>query len=383
MPHSSQAPPSRSTQPPDAQNRSATSNAHRSEPKRKRKDRDNRIPTAAEKHAIEEESKRLRSGYRDLQAQAEDAKKNLASYGPQHLVRLLSESEKLYDRIKEPNDALLDSKFLLNMSEMGTQMMKTVKLDGGAFDVDDYVTRLARFVGGQAAPIRPQALRNGHANGGGGDHSDEDSEVEDEKDPERWDWDKLGRTAASFSRRAPTLDFLLGPLLIEQKSRKVTRRQPTEISTAPRAAPAQIRQTDLQQNKESDTSIQVRRVAKLLSEHAGAHGIGLFRFAINPESFSNTVENLFYISFLIKEGKARLWDDEDGWPTLAPASPPTEEDATSTEKHQFIWELDMAVYHVPFPSLSPFSPFYHTSSLTNTPPLFSSLFLGNPSTQPH
>lgn len=34
-------------------------------------------------------------------------------------------------------------------------------------------------------------------------------------------------------------------------------------------------------------------------------------FIINPDSFSQTVENLFYFAFLIKEGKAAIEMDDD------------------------------------------------------------------------
>ncbi|EPQ26014.1 uncharacterized protein PFL1_06467 [Pseudozyma flocculosa PF-1] len=356
MPTASEAGPSRqrrrrdSADGADPSNPTAESSGR--EARKRRRERETRTPSAADKAANEEESKRVRSGYRDLQAQAEDTKKNLAAYGPEHLVRLLSASEELYNKVKEPNDALLDSKFLLNMSEIGTQMMKTVKLDGGAFDVDDYLGRLARFMGGSAAPLRPgPSARNRGANGHASSDDDDDDgagESGDADDVERWDWDKLGRTAAKYSRRAPALDFLLGPLLIQQKTRKATQRKPVEPTTGVRAAPAQLRQTDIQQSRENDTSIQVRRVAKLLTEHGKGDdgGVSLFHFAINPESFSNTVENLFYISFLIKEGKARLYDGADGFPRLAPATPATDEDAErGVKKSQFVWELDMDVYH--------------------------------------
>ena len=36
----------------------------------------------------------------------------------------------------------------------------------------------------------------------------------------------------------------------------------------------------------------------------------MFRLIINPESFGQSVENLFYLSFLIRDGKAALEFDE-------------------------------------------------------------------------
>lgn len=43
--------------------------------------------------------------------------------------------------------------------------------------------------------------------------------------------------------------------------------------------------------------------------------INFFKFIINPESFGQTVENLFYLSFLIRDGKVSI-DDDSGQPVL-------------------------------------------------------------------
>ena len=39
--------------------------------------------------------------------------------------------------------------------------------------------------------------------------------------------------------------------------------------------------------------------------------INLFRVIINPESFSQSVENMFYLSFLIRDGKIDLNFEDD------------------------------------------------------------------------
>ncbi|KIH87668.1 nuclear protein qri2 [Sporothrix brasiliensis 5110] len=58
-----------------------------------------------------------------------------------------------------------------------------------------------------------------------------------------------------------------------------------------------------------------------LLEQVGIHsngGVDLIRFAVNPLSFSQTVENLFYISFLVRDGRAGLAYDHTGLPSIFP-----------------------------------------------------------------
>ncbi|KAL1892774.1 hypothetical protein Sste5346_006857 [Sporothrix stenoceras] len=58
-----------------------------------------------------------------------------------------------------------------------------------------------------------------------------------------------------------------------------------------------------------------------LLEKVGIHsngGVDLIRFAVNPLSFSQTVENMFYISFLVRDGRAGLAYDHTGLPSIFP-----------------------------------------------------------------
>jgi non-structural maintenance of chromosomes element 4 len=44
--------------------------------------------------------------------------------------------------------------------------------------------------------------------------------------------------------------------------------------------------------------------------------VNLFRFVINPSDFAQSVENMFYLSFLIRDGECALEIEEDGEPVI-------------------------------------------------------------------
>lgn len=220
---------------------------------------------------------------------------------------------------------------------MGAQLAKNMKLNANAFDVDEYIGRVARFIGGSAIAGATMAGRrstqrtqtqNGRRRSRGqvSDDDDDEDDADDIEDYDSWNWHRLGSIASRFSRRAPTMDHLLGPLAVEARTRSAAQIAAAEAAAGKRRrlleraeeeeAPQQLQQGDLEAN-EGETSKLVRDISKRLRDIGGQDGCNLFEFAIDPESFSNTVENLFYVSFLIKEGKAAIdKEDEPGGPIL-------------------------------------------------------------------
>lgn len=79
-------------------------------------------------------------------------------------------------------------------SSMGAQKARAMKSGSGAFDLDEFVSKLVTFMGGRKSL---------------GDHAEDGSDVEDAGDGDNpLNWEKLGRKALAKSRRVPAMGFM-------------------------------------------------------------------------------------------------------------------------------------------------------------------------------
>lgn len=96
--------------------------------------------------------------------------------------------------VKGPQEATLDSHFLLMASSIGAQKARAMKSGSGAFDVDEFISKLVTSMGGRKSLVEDQSAN-------GSDAEEGDGEV-------TMDWEKIGRKALAKSRRVPVMGFM-------------------------------------------------------------------------------------------------------------------------------------------------------------------------------
>lgn len=258
--------------------------------------------------------------------------------------------------MKQTNDATLDSRLLVNVSDLAYKRTAQLVLGDTStgVDVDEFLSKCITYMRNGGPLSRDEDVtsssRRRRTNA-------EDSDEED-KDMigEALDWDFLGRHACfPYNSRPPVPSFLLGPLSVQKKQRTQTQRRARNAKdTAGREArPEALTKDDLNQSDENGLTAICKGIRKQLGKHikkaenamsaagftsvdelktergkamlrkvrmCANGGVGLFDFVINPRSFGQTVENLFYVSFLIKEGAFGVQNDDDGLPTISESS---------------------------------------------------------------
>ncbi|RPD58216.1 hypothetical protein L227DRAFT_587218 [Lentinus tigrinus ALCF2SS1-6] len=296
----------------------------------------------------QETTRDIRRKYRQRAAQFTDNQ----DISTEDVAAALREADTLFSEVRAISEATNDSALLLHISNFGAAKARAMKSGSGAFDVDDFVARLITYMGGRK-PLSPVG-------------EDEEDASEYDAGGAPLDWERIGRRALAKSKRVPVMDFMcvslclrvlcvilwtlyrsrghfyrLGPLSIEQKKRNIGKRARLEKNQADMKKPQEIHEEDITRS-ENETTKNVAQLEHILQEMEG-ESINIFRFIINPNDFGQSVENLFYLSFLIRDGKcAFAIDEESGEPTIMLCEQPTQEDyADGLVKHQMVMEFDM------------------------------------------
>jgi len=286
----------------------------------------------------QDEVRGVRKKYRNL-----NEKENVENQTTDDLLSRVTEADELFHLVKGTSEAIADSRVLISVTGQASTKARGMKSGSGAFDIDEFIQKLVTFMGGRAA----QQL---DADEDGSEH--EDNQVESGAPLE---WELIGRRALGYSHRVPVSDFMLGPLSIEQKQRAPVKRSKLEKNKADEKKPQAITEDDITRS-ENETTKNVIALRTLLGE---CGTINLFRFIINPNDFGQSVENLFYLSFLIRDGSCALQISEDGEPEIYECCEPSaEEYAAGLQKKQLVMELDMTtwrraieVFHIVQPTI--------------------------------
>ena len=275
------------------------------------------------------------------------------------LVDTVNKANDIYTNVKQTSDATLDSRLLVTTGDLSARRSQHLKLGDSqqGVDVNEFVTKCISFMRkgpsdsetGLSGPAT-QRRRRTRPDSDDGESAAEGSA--DEGDAFNWEW--LGRKACfPHNIRPPVPGFLLGPLSVQKKTRKQTQRRERLQKRDPRDAvrPEELKTQDFEKVENSNlTSLCAKildqlKVARIEGyEKAGEEvtedmpeaemqatiakypiaddgNLPFFHVVINPRSFGQTVENLFYVSFLIRDGYVGFSQDSRGLPTLGESAP--------------------------------------------------------------
>jgi len=237
----------------------------------------------------EEKRKKTRAGYRKLLDKVSDNQEALTAEGSATndnpaLLQFLTENDQLYKVVDAPQEASMDAVVIKHLSKMCKHQAENMTTNITKFTAEDYADKFIRRMGGG-----------------------EQSKLTRKK------WVKFGLTIKSMFRRSPALTYMFGALDTVEPEPKVKKpretksgQQATRMSDLKETQAAVV--TENEQNLNQTDVMVVHTMGCLVDKFRenNRQPINYWLFVVNPECFGTTVENIFHVSFLFKEGKAGL-----------------------------------------------------------------------------
>ncbi|KAL2820501.1 Nse4 C-terminal-domain-containing protein [Aspergillus cavernicola] len=330
----------------------------------------------------EKERRRIRKGLRDLTRDLNDSRNEYMQAGNTGIHDTIIKANEYFRDVKQTSDATIDSRLLVNAADLSYKKTAALVLgdSSAGIDVDEFVSKCISFM--RAGPEDPNAAISSTQRRRAPRRTQADPNNSDEDDGDGMNWDWLGRAACFHHSARPAVSgFLLGPLSVQKRTRQIAKRRARErIDPSQAVRPQELREEDLDKQESSNLTAMCTSINKLLGktrDHAESAvtkvleqypeqlpqeqvqqimdkhhiaddgGIPLFQFCINPQSFGQSVENLFYLSFLVRDGTVGISIDSRGLPTLHTSKPyaPSEAQRRGLQKHQSVFSLDFDTWH--------------------------------------
>lgn len=267
--------------------------------------------------------------------------------GSTGIKEAIQKANSIFKNVKQTSEATLDGRTLVTLSDLAHKKASMLVLGDTAngIDIDDFVSKCISYM--RQTVERPASSRRRRATQNDDDDDDDDAE-------QVLDWANLGsKICIPHNLRPAVTGFLLGPLSVQKKARAATQRRPRlNTQHGNETRPEDLTANDMQRSTDNSVRTVCANIKTRLVNHCAqaaeaveasvddtateeqiaqamrgqritsTGGPGLFDFVINPDDFGQTVENLFYVSFLIKEGEVGIEEDSNGLPTLCKFAPP-------------------------------------------------------------
>uniref|UniRef100_A0A8C0PTA2 Non-structural maintenance of chromosomes element 4 n=1 Tax=Canis lupus familiaris TaxID=9615 RepID=A0A8C0PTA2_CANLF len=212
------------------------------------------------------------------------------------LTEVLEEANTLFNGVSRAREAVLDAQFLVLASDLGKEKAKQLRSDLNSFDMLRYVETLQTHMG--VNPLEAEELIRDE------DSSDFEFIVYDS-------WKISGKRAENTFSKTHTFHFCW----VQYKESSLC--QSHEVNTMPDQL------SEMEESHQEATEKEVERILGLLQTYFREDPdtpMLFFNFVVDPHSFPRIAENIFHVSFIIRDGFARIKLDQDRLPIIEPVN---------------------------------------------------------------
>lgn len=254
----------------------------------------------------------LRSKYLAVKTKINDARDEISSVDSNKFNIIINEVDNLHQQVSKPREQVADAEALLDIANTLAASVKSISCEG--ISLADFVNCLVSEYGKSNRNLDTQ-----------------------ENEQISINWKDIGMAVSPFFTTCKGICTMLGPMKNELKQRKCTATRNRTVRPTGTARPEEVDDTGAEEKTDTDKNMAVmfeilrrKRQAKLES------------LVLNRSCFAQTVENLFALSFLIKDGRAEIIVDESGSHIVSPKNAPAAQSIASGEVaySHFVFRLD-------------------------------------------
>ncbi|KAI9077322.1 hypothetical protein K1719_040766 [Acacia pycnantha] len=267
--------------------------------------------TPASASQSNEERRDLRSRYQLVKNLIHDESKDITRPDSDNFNLIFRDVESLHQRVSKPREQVADAKALLNIAMCLGSSVKAHTNDGHT--PSDFISRILDEFGERCeSNTSAQDCMNSVL------------------------WKDVGVAVSGVFKGGAGCCTMIGPMDTEINQRKTVNRRKRMRSTQI-ARPKEL--DGRSREKIVDTDENMSSMFNILREN---RVVRLENLVLNRNSFAQTVENLFALSFLVKDGRAEIKVNENGWQLVSPRNAPSANTVLSGEvaHSHFVFRFD-------------------------------------------